>query len=87
MSEHAFVEKPFLDQLQQLGWNVVDQGPGVPTDPAKSFRTSFREVALRDIFKQSVRAINLTASGQPWLTDKQLDDLFDEIFAQPSRRA
>jgi type I restriction enzyme R subunit len=51
MSEHAFVEKPFLDQLDALGSNVVDQGPGVPTDPAKSFRTSFREVALREIFK------------------------------------
>ena len=85
MSEYAFVEKPFLDQLKQLDWDVVEQGQGVPDDPTKSFRTSFREVALKDIFKQIVRAINLTASGQPWLTDKQLDDLYDELLNQPSR--
>lgn len=85
MSEHAFVEKPFLDQLAALDWQVVDQGPGVPTDPTKSFRASFREVALKDIFNNSVRAINLTATGQPWLTDKQLDDLYDGLLNQPSR--
>lgn len=85
MSEHAFVEKPFLDQLSALGWSVVDQCPGVPTDPTNSFRTNFREVALRGVFKQSVRAINLTASGHPWLTDKQLDDVYDELLNQPSR--
>jgi type I restriction enzyme, R subunit len=85
MSEHAFVEKPFLDQLAALGWQIVDQGTGVPIDPLKSFRTSFREVALLGIFKESVRAINLLAGGDPWLADKQLDDLFNEIFTQPGR--
>ena len=28
MSEHAFVEKPFLDQLAALDWQVVDCGLG-----------------------------------------------------------
>lgn len=26
MSEYQYVEKPFLDQLAALGWDVVDQG-------------------------------------------------------------
>ncbi len=39
MSEYSFVEKPFLDQLAALGWNVIDQGPGIPTNPAKGVRT------------------------------------------------
>ena len=26
MSEYSFVEKPFLDQLDALGWQVIDQG-------------------------------------------------------------
>lgn len=44
MSEYSQVERPFLDQLSGLGWTVVDQGVGViPSDPAKSLRTSFRE--------------------------------------------
>jgi type I restriction enzyme, R subunit len=81
MSEYSFVEKPFLDQLAALGWSVIDQGPGVPGDPAKSLRTSFREVSLRDVFNRSVRAINTTADGRPWLTDKQLDDLHDALYS------
>jgi type I restriction enzyme R subunit len=85
MSEHAFVEKPFLDQLASLGWKVVDQGPGVPTDPAKSHRATFREVILSDIFRQAVRDINRTPQGQQWLIDKQIDDLIEELLNQPAR--
>jgi len=85
MSEYAFVEKPFLNQLDALGWMVIDQGPGIPTDPTKSLRTSFREVTLRGEFNQAVRAINKTDDGRPWLTDKQLDDLHDDLFGLPAR--
>ena len=47
MSEYIHVEKPFLDQLAALGWEVIDQGCGhIPTDPGASLRTSFREVML-----------------------------------------
>ena len=85
MSEYTLVEKPFLDQLASLGWQVIDQGPGVPTDPTKSFRTSFREVILKGVFRQSLHEINRTEQGQPWLTDKQIDDLIDEILNQPAK--
>lgn len=85
MSEYSFVEKPFLDQLAALGWTVIDQGPGIPTDPTKSLRTSFREVTLREEFDRTVRAINTTDDGRPWLTDKQLDDLHDELFGHSGR--
>jgi type I restriction enzyme, R subunit len=82
VSEYSFVEKPFLKQLYALDWTVIDQGPGIPTDPAKSLRTSFREVTLRDVFDKAVRAINTTPDGRPWLTDKQLDDLHGDLFGQ-----
>ncbi|QDU25853.1 Type I restriction enzyme R protein [Anatilimnocola aggregata] len=85
MSEYSFVEKPFLDQLHALAWTVIDQGPGIPTDPTKSLRASFREVTLRDVFNQAVRAINTTADGRTWLTDKQLDDLHDDLFSHSGR--
>ena len=64
---------------------VIDQGPGVPTDPTKSLRTSFREVILEGVFRQSLHEINRTEQGQPWLTDKQIDDLIDEILNQPAK--
>src|SRR5208283_4228079 len=85
MPERSFVEKPFLDQLASLGWQVIDQGSGVPTDPTESFRTSFREVILKDIFRQSLHDINRTEQGQPWLTYKQTEDLIDEILNQSAK--
>jgi hypothetical protein len=60
MSEYLHVEKPFLDQLAALGWEVTDQGQGsIPSDPAKSLRTSFREWLLPEIFRDAVCAAKI----------------------------
>lgn len=86
MSEYRFVEKPFLDQLKRLGWEIVDQGVGIiPSDPTQSLRTSFREWLLPEVFRTAVRAINTTDDGKTWLTDRQLDELRDQILRQPNR--
>jgi type I restriction enzyme R subunit len=85
VSEYLHVEKPFLTQLGALGWQVIDQGSGVPTEPRKSLRTHFREWLLPEVFRTAVRAINLSADGTPWLTDRQLDDLRDQLLRQPNR--
>ena len=85
MSEYLHVEKPFLDQLATLGWTVIDQGPGVPSNPAISLRGSFREWMLPDVFRGAVRSLNRTANDKEWLTDRQLDDLRDQIVRQPNR--
>ena len=86
MSEYFHVEKPFLDQLAALEWQVKDQGHGnIPSDPAKSLRTSFREWLLPEVFRNAVRSINLTPDGKLWLTERQLDDLRDQILRQPNR--
>ena len=80
MSEYHHVEKPFLDQLSALGWCAVDQGQGmIPRDPAGSLRGSFREWILPSVFRDAVRALN------PWLTDRQLDDLRDQLLRHPNR--
>ncbi|WP_238985381.1 type I restriction endonuclease subunit R [Nitrosococcus halophilus] len=86
MTEYLHVEKPFLVQLDALGWQVINQGQGtIPSDPAKSLRLSFREWLLPKVFRDAVRALNLTPEGKPWLTDRQLDDLRDQILRQPNR--
>ncbi len=86
MSEYLHVEKPFLDQLGTLGWTVIDQGQGlIPSDPRASLRGNFREWLLPEVFRDAVRAINLTADGKAWLTDRQLDDLRDQLLRQPNR--
>jgi type I restriction enzyme, R subunit len=80
MSEYLHVEKPFLDQLGALGWTVIDQGHGmIPSDPAGSLRGSFRELLLAGVFRESVRGVN------PWMTDRQLEDLQSQILRQPNR--
>jgi type I restriction enzyme R subunit len=85
MSEYTEVEKPLLDQLAALGWKVIDQGQGIiPTDPGASLRTSFREHFLPDVFRDAVTSINLTERGKPWLTDRQIEDLRDQILRQPT---
>ncbi len=86
MSEYLHVEKPFLTQLETLGWEVIDQGAGIiPSDPSRSLRSSFREWLLPEVFRTAVRAINTTESGHTWLADRQLDELRDQILRQPNR--
>lgn len=66
MSEYLHVEKPFLDQLAALGWEVIDQGcGGVPVDPENSLRTGFRQWLLPEVFREAVRAINPKGLGVP----------------------
>lgn len=85
MSEYSEVERTFLEQLSELGWTVIDQGPGVPQSPAASLRGSFRQWLLPEVFDAAVRAINRTDDGLPWLTDRQLEDLRDQLLRQPNR--
>jgi type I restriction enzyme R subunit len=85
MSEYTEVEQPFLYQLQNLGWDIIDQGPDIPSDPGKSLRLNFRQWLLPEMFAKSVAALNITADGTSWLTDKQLQDLQDQVLRQPNR--
>ncbi|MDD2899590.1 MAG: HsdR family type I site-specific deoxyribonuclease [Desulfuromonadaceae bacterium] len=84
MAEYVNVEQPFLNKLRELGWEVKDHGCfGIPQDPTTSRRTSFREVALKEVFFEAVRNINHTDDGRTWLTDKQLDDIFTLVTNHP----
>ena len=85
MSEYTEVEQPFLEQLKAQGWDVIDQGQQIPSDPTGSHRTSFRQWVLPGLLAQSVSALNVSSDGTPWLTDKQLQDLQDQILRQPNR--
>ncbi|WP_055448548.1 type I restriction endonuclease subunit R [Lacinutrix mariniflava] len=81
MAEYKNVEKPFLEKLKDLNWKVIDQGAfGIPQDPAKSLRTSFKEVTLKKEFVKAVKKINVV-DGVEWLTQKQLEDLYSETIA------
>ena len=80
MPEYSHIEKPFLTQLCNLGWNVIEQGAGIPTDTTRSKRTSFREVMLKDEFMHAVQAINTTDDGKIWLTRHPLEEQYDDLI-------
>ncbi len=81
MAEYTNVEKPFLNKLKELNWHVIDQGGGgIPKDPAKSLRTSFKEVTLKETFIAAVNKIN-TIDNKPWLTSKQLEEIYQGVIA------
>ncbi len=84
MSEYTEVERPFLEQLAALGWQVIDQGQKIPSDPASSLRANFRQWLLPDVFNKAVAGLN-TYQGQPWLTPHQLQDLQEQLLRQPNR--
>lgn len=75
MSEYLHVEKPFLDQLEALGWAVIDQGGGfVPSDPAASFRSTFREWMLPEV--SSAREWSDERAGaSPWIQTGNMQDI------------
>jgi type I restriction enzyme R subunit len=85
MSEYTEVERPFLQQLESLGWTAIDQGSGVPQDASPSLRANFRQWLLPEVFDAAVRAINRTGEGREWLTDRQLEDLRGQLLRQPNR--
>jgi type I restriction enzyme R subunit len=86
MSEYTNVERPFLDKLRQIGWDVIDQGCGfIPQDPHVSKRESFREILLIKEFRASLKRINRTDDDRSWLTEKQIDDVLREVTTQPGK--
>ncbi len=85
MTEYTEVERPFLQHLQALGWEVIDQGREIPSDPTRSRRSSFRQWLLPELFNEAVSALNPGQNGYTWLTAKQLVYLQEQILRQPNR--
>jgi type I restriction enzyme R subunit len=67
MSEYTEVEKPLLKQLEALGWKVIDQGEGIPEDPTKSLRETFRQFYLPEVLSRKLKDLN------PWMNPAQIE--------------
>lgn len=65
------VEKPFVAQLQALGWVYTE---GSLDAPALTGRSSFTEVIQEGVLRERLRALNLGPDGQPWLDDARLSE-------------
>lgn len=65
------VERPFVAQLQTLGWAHV---AGCLDDPAVTGRANFAEVIQEGVLREQLRALNPGPDGQPWLDDARLSE-------------
>jgi type I restriction enzyme R subunit len=60
------VEKPFVAQLQALGWSYTE---GSLDNPAATSRSSFTEVIQNGVLCERLRALNPGPDGNPWLDE------------------
>ncbi len=65
------VEKPFVAQLQALGWTRVE---GSLDAPAVTARASFAEVIQEGVLREQLRALNAGPDGAPWLDEARLSE-------------
>lgn len=65
------VEKPFVTQLQALGWAHIE---GSIDDPSVTGRTGFAEVIQEGLLREQLRALNPGPDGAPWLDEARLSE-------------
>jgi type I restriction enzyme R subunit len=65
------VEKPFVAQLQALGWAYTE---GSLDNPALTGRGSFTDVIQECVLRERLRALNPGPDAAPWLDDARLSE-------------
>lgn len=73
LDERNHVEKPLLDQLAGLGWQVLDLDS--KQQPGDAFRENFTEVVMLPVLRQQLKVIN------PWLEDDQVEEVVKQLTA------
>ncbi len=74
LDERNHVEKPLLDQLSGLGWEIIDLTDEKQT-PTHTFRDNFTEVVMPKVLREQLKVIN------PWLEDDQVEDVVKQLTA------
>ena len=74
LDERNHVEKPLLDQLEGLGWEIIDLDN--KQHPADSHRKDFAEVVMLPVLQQQLKVIN------SWLEDDQVEEVIDKLTAR-----
>jgi type I restriction enzyme R subunit len=74
LDERNHVEKPLLDQLSGLGWEIIDLTEKKQT-PGHTFRDNFTEVVMSGVLREQIKKIN------PWLAHGQVEDVARQLTA------
>ena len=73
IDERNHVEKPRSEQLQGLGWTVLDFDQ--KQKASDTYRQSFAEVIMEPVLRDQLKIIN------PWLAEDQLDEVIRQLTA------
>jgi type I restriction enzyme R subunit len=73
IDERNHVEKPLLDQLNGLGWEIIDLDSRQV--PRQTFRESFAETVMLPVLRAQLRVIN------PWLGNDQVEQVIKQLTA------
>ena len=74
--EYIQVERPFVEQLQQLGWNYLEGDTGVPY---LTEREDFRQVLLTNRLREALARVNLDENGEPWLDEARVNQAVSRL--------
>jgi type I restriction enzyme, R subunit len=74
LDERNHVEKPFLQQLAGLGWNIIDL-TDVKQKPGDTGRESFTDVFMPEVLRKQLKVIN------SWLEDDQVEEVVKQLTA------
>ena len=73
LDERDYVEKPLLNQLEDLGWEIIDLDD--KQLPADSHRETFTEVVMLPVLREQLKVIN------PWIEEDQIDEVAKQLVA------
>ena len=73
LDERNHVEKPLLDQLEGLGWEVIDLTDKMKQALAATHRENSAEVVMLPVLREQLKVIN------PWLEDDQVEEVVKQV--------
>jgi type I restriction enzyme, R subunit len=71
LDERNHVEKPLLDQLDSLDWEIIDMDN--KQHPGDTFRETFTEVVMLPVLREQLKVIN------DWLEDDQVEEVVKQL--------
>ena len=71
LDERNHVEKPLLDQLSGLGWELIDLDN--KQHPGATHRENFTEAVMLPVLREQLKVIN------PWLEDDQVEEGVNQL--------
>ncbi len=74
MDERNHVEKPLLEKLHGLGWEIIDL-TGAKQKPGDTYRESFTQVVMMPVLRERLKVIN------PWLDNDQVEEVVRQLTA------